>query len=296
MWHPLITRCTVKCFPYPKHIHAIGIISTVTDVVTDLMIVSIPVLLLHKTQLRYTQKMRILTFLCLSVFMVAFAIARLSGGLMRDSYGVLTYSLAWTTLFLHIECSIAVLMGGVTAFRNVFKPQGRDEESQPEEGHTPLLLQYIRRMFGGSKATRGSDEECAGDKAPVMSDRPVTKGTLKGLRTFIRRNGRERGNTTMEQSMDNSAYDPLESYHNYKRHEQERVSMGTSTKLSSSTEVSGADPGSLSSQLIPTELRANRATNACFANTQYALIERTALRHQGFIMIAHCVFDLCGIS
>jgi hypothetical protein len=226
---------TVKCFPYPAHNHAIGITATATDVLTDIMIVSIPILLLWRTQLRSTQKLRILTFLCLSIFMVGFGLARFAGALMRDSNGVLTYSLAWTTLFLHIECSTAVLMGGVTAFRNVFKQHTGDEESQ--QGKTPLL-RYVRRIFSSGKSGKDSGDKPAGEKGPVISDQHVTRGTLRGVRTFIRRNGRERGETTVDQSHGDSTFDPLESYHNFIKQERKSDSLGTSTKRSGSTEVS----------------------------------------------------------
>lgn len=208
------------------------------DVITDLMIISIPIWLLRNTQLRSTQKLRILAFLCLSVVMVAFAVARFAGGLMRDSSGVLTYSLVWTVLMLHIECSIAVLMGGVTAFRTVFSRQPHDEESQQKERHTSSLLQYVKRLISRSKTSSSSDRDDKMEQPIVISDRAVPTATLKGLRTFIRRNGRDPGHTTIDETLNSSAYDPLESYHNFKRHEQKYGGTVASSKGTISTDVS----------------------------------------------------------
>lgn len=214
--------------------------STAADIITDIMIVSIPILLLHKTQLRLSHKIRILTFLCLSIVMVALALARLIHGLTRDYSGVLTFSMIWTHLWLHLESSVAVLMGGVTAFRTVFARQVRDDDKAKGRRSNSTLYEYVLRFFGKSRPADSEISSSVGEKKEGFLQGPRTGASLKGLRTFIRRHDREPGHTTVEDTMASCTYDPLESYHNFKRHEDgnQKTPSSTTFQGSGSIEVS----------------------------------------------------------
>jgi hypothetical protein len=193
--------------------------STAADIITDLMIVSIPILLLRNARLQLSRKLRILAFLCLSLVMVGFAIGRLAPAFYRDQAGVLVLSLIWTHLWLHLESSVAVLMGGVTAFRTVFPRHTREEQGLRERLRGSGLYDAVRRILGKSglsSTTKLSDEES--NKKRFLSAQ-LTGGSLKGLRTFIRRQGREPGHTTVNTLVEDSTYDPLVSYHNFRRNE-----------------------------------------------------------------------------
>ncbi|ORX99200.1 hypothetical protein BCR34DRAFT_139961 [Clohesyomyces aquaticus] len=217
------TGSSMRCFPYPRHNIAIGISSSVVDVLSDLMILSIPILLLRNSQLRTGQKYRILAFLCLSVFMIAFAIARAFGGMHRDYAGVLTFHATWAHVWLHLEASVAVIMGGLTAFRTMFSREVRSQESS---GSSKAINHYIRRLFRKSPGNESSVATSQEAKGPLQG--PIAGASMKGLRTFIRRNNREPGHTTIEESMINSKYDPLESYHNFQReHRKSRAVSST---------------------------------------------------------------------
>lgn len=217
-----------------------GAASTAADVITDFMIISIPILLLRKTQLRLGQKLRILTFLCLSITMAVFALGRLIGGLYHDYAGVLVYSIVWTHLWLHLESSVAVIMGGVTAFRTVFAAQSRDDDKSRSGKSASTLYEYVLRLFG---KTRQSNSSVASsgieEKKRGFLSGPRTGASLKGMRTFIRRNGRDPGHTTVNETLADSTYDPLESYHNFVRHGEESTKLpSTRTHSSGSADVS----------------------------------------------------------
>lgn len=130
---------------------------------------------------------------------------------MGDSHGVLTYNIIWTTLFLHIECSVAVIMGGVTAFEQYFPGKFMMKKTQVKSSSSSVLKRYIFRMFGNKGSTRGLSETSKRKDPSALLEGPKTTATLKRLRTFIRRNGHESNHTTLAGTMDSGDYDPLKS-------------------------------------------------------------------------------------
>lgn len=208
----------MKCFPYNVHNLEIAGATTAVDILTDVLIVSIPFFLLRKSRLRFGQKFRILIFLCLSIVMVGFAFARLAGSLHHDISGVLTLDITWTLLWLHLESSVAVLMGGLTAFRIVFANQVREAGHRKTTNTAPVYKRFTGFLIKSSGRHSSEYLKSRYNKQNGLLADPVTGGTLKGLRTFIRRNGREEGQPTMD-GADNSIlvskYDQLESYHHY---------------------------------------------------------------------------------
>jgi hypothetical protein len=122
------------------------ITTSMVDILSDLMIISIPIMILSKFQMRLSQKLRILAFLCLNVFMATFCLIRIAGK-YHDPYGTVQVHVEWTTLTLHMESSVAVLMGGVTAFRTVFASRIREREHRDPERLSPNLYYCLRKIF-----------------------------------------------------------------------------------------------------------------------------------------------------
>ena len=197
-----------------------GGISTGADAATDLIVVSIPILLLRKIRLRLAEKIRIITFLSLSLTMLIFAFARLLGGFGRDYANIRVNWLTWSFLWLHLESSVAVLMGGLTAFRTVFARQVREGDESGSRRHGSFLLAQVFRFLGKNKENQESGSPIDRKKKDSFLGALRTGATLKGLRTFIRRHERQTGQTTLHDSLGDSTYDPLESYHNFKRQEE----------------------------------------------------------------------------
>jgi hypothetical protein len=190
---------------------------TMADIVTDFMVISIPILLLRKSQLRLSQNLRILTFLCLNIFLVGFSLIRVIRSLPRVSKQYPIARLDWLFLWLHLEPSTAVIMGGVTAFRTIFAShnhgqQGRNSESRRRLSNYRRLQQLFKRL-GSSRS-----EPLSGDDVERNLPLPKTRGTLNGLKTFIRRHRREPGNTTAE-TWNESTLHTLDSYHAFQKQE-----------------------------------------------------------------------------
>jgi len=114
----------------PRNISELGWSSSTVDVATDVLIILIPILLLRKSSLLFTQKLRILTFLCLNVFQIAICLGRSFGSGFQDRDGKVKFGIVYTFLLIHIEVSVAVIMSGVTAFRSVLASRDRDCERQ----------------------------------------------------------------------------------------------------------------------------------------------------------------------
>lgn len=150
--------------------------------------------------------------------MVAFGLARVIGGTFRDYAGRFNWSVVWTSIWLQLESSVAVLMGGVTAFRTVLAQQAGSNVHLIESSGSSKFVDRVKRFLGKSRVERSMNGATVRDEKKFL-DGPLTGASLKGFRTFIRRNGREQGHTTVDESFANSIYDPIESYHHFKKHE-----------------------------------------------------------------------------
>jgi hypothetical protein len=187
------------------------------DIATDVIIISIPLVLLRIARsMQLPQKIRIATFLCLSAAMVVISLVRIGGGWYTDFEGKREISFAWSHILLHIEAGVGVLMGTISAFRSVFKSPRTSfdqERSRPPSFLARILnklgLGYITKSFGNSSSS--------GTQHPQLPrDGQNTRLTMFSLRRFIRRQGRDPGQTTLA-----SIDDPQEHYHEFMRREAE---------------------------------------------------------------------------
>ncbi|KAF6225196.1 hypothetical protein HO133_010393 [Letharia lupina] len=94
-------------------------ITTVMDIMSDLLVLSLPVSILWKVRISVRQKIGLAFSLCLSCVMVVVTIVRVAGMRQRGSGSV---DIVWLAFWQQQECSIAVLMCSVSAFRSLFVP------------------------------------------------------------------------------------------------------------------------------------------------------------------------------
>jgi hypothetical protein len=99
--------------------------------------------------------------------------------------------LTWSTYWVYMEACIACIMASITAMRTVFGSTGsRDPDPQrqrPSYSMRMLIMRKIRKS--------GWDEVENTENLPE-----IPSATLSGMRTFIRRNHRTAGGTTVMQS------------------------------------------------------------------------------------------------
>ncbi|MCJ1372174.1 hypothetical protein MMC20_003396 [Loxospora ochrophaea] len=98
------------------------------DVVTDILVISIPTALLWKVSLDFHRKLTLGAVLCLSIFMIVIAIVRVTSAKLPGS---VTDS-SWIFFWQSIEAAIAIIMVSLTVVRSLFG-QSRAAVPMPEE-------------------------------------------------------------------------------------------------------------------------------------------------------------------
>ncbi len=164
---------------------------TILDVSTDIMsnpqflctmastklfpVLSIPILILGKTQLKPTQKLGLGVFLCLSIVMVVVAIVRMSGYRIHGVGINGSLDTTWSFFWVYIEACVATIMASITAFRSLFV-QGSagvpDEEKNTKTFHFPRELLQRKICRSGWEVDR--------EQSPK-----VASATHTGVETFI---------------------------------------------------------------------------------------------------------------
>ncbi|KAK8061818.1 hypothetical protein PG994_008184 [Apiospora phragmitis] len=121
---PYFGASSSKCFPtLPISDSLLSFtfwIGPVLDALTDAAIVSIPILVLRKSQMALLTKIGLAVFLCLSLFMLACSIIRAAG---MYYHGIL--DTPWGVFWCHTEACIGVLMASITAYRSVLMGSGK---------------------------------------------------------------------------------------------------------------------------------------------------------------------------
>ncbi|KAF2450913.1 hypothetical protein P171DRAFT_403690 [Karstenula rhodostoma CBS 690.94] len=131
-----------QCFLENQYTFSIssGVVVQSLDIVTDLMIISIPLTLLKMSQLKLQDKVRIATVLCLSSICVILSISRLAAGMHRNVFGKWQFEMAWLSFMLHCEASVAVMAGSIPALRAfyTYRRSRRIETAQSEKPNEKL--------------------------------------------------------------------------------------------------------------------------------------------------------------
>ena len=141
------------------------------DIVTDLLVVSFPIILLWKVQITMRQKLGLALFLCLSLVMVVVAVVRIAG--IHLSRG--NVDIVWLAFWMQQESSIAVIMVSSSAFRSFFVVNTVDS---PSPGYSPGS--WKRKLLRRRPSPHRDDMESANGLPQIP------RATLTGIRTKIR--------------------------------------------------------------------------------------------------------------
>ncbi|KAF2731390.1 hypothetical protein EJ04DRAFT_12906 [Polyplosphaeria fusca] len=169
------------------------IVCALLDISTDLMIISIPCILIRESKMERATRWSVASFLCLSIFMVICSIIRLAG---LKAPGAPRPDMTWRTYWQQAEGCIAVMAGSVTALRMLFIPTSNTQVRQS------------RGLF--AKLNDKISSQSHKERHPRIQLPTLPSATFSGMRKFIRRNHRE----GFESSLVESAVDPAEmDYH-----------------------------------------------------------------------------------
>lgn len=145
-------------------------------------VISIPILILRKSQMKLKQKLAVGVSLSLSVVMVMASITRYAGYKLR----VDSVDATWLICWVYLEASIAIIMASTTAFRTLFARRGQDPRGI-EEGHKLHKLYQIRKRL-----LRKTDWEVT-DREDLPK---IPSATLTGMDAIIYNIGRSGNMTT----------------------------------------------------------------------------------------------------
>ena len=149
-----------------------SIADAVLDIITDLMIITIPIFLLKSVRIRAHQKLIIGVFLSLNLFMALTAAVRVSGLNYNGKFDIV-----WLYGWQHAEACIAVIMISLTAFRSVFV-SSQSSRARREAANKPWYSSIIAAIKRRRAMNQGDEESTKG--LPT-----IPSATLTGMRTFI---------------------------------------------------------------------------------------------------------------
>lgn len=95
-----------------------------------ILVASIPIIILWRSQLDAKQKLIVGPFLCLSLVMIVFSIVRVIKG--RD---ITHTDFAWMAFWQYLEAGVAIIVTSITTIRTVFtaRKQQKSKVSAPSE-------------------------------------------------------------------------------------------------------------------------------------------------------------------
>ncbi|MCJ1422884.1 hypothetical protein MMC29_000764 [Sticta canariensis] len=168
---PHITLAGLRCWMDPHNLKPFIFTAIVIslDILTDVLIITIPVHLLWAIRIKLSQKLRLGLSLCLGIFMIMAALVKVSS--LRSSHG--NFDMVWILFWHHAEGCIAVLMVSFTAFRSLSVSQN---VSSPRPNILPSWSSKLRLR----KARSDQDLQWTGLPS-------IPPATLTGMRTYIGR-------------------------------------------------------------------------------------------------------------
>ena len=123
--------------------------------------------------------------------MATIAIIRLSGFRATIVSKDKVYDLTWQIYWQYMEGCIGCIMASVATFRTLFAASNSNAAKKENRGPSYSFRQRVeKRLRSGAKDPW---EVVSGDDEEVPA---IPSATLRGMRTFIRRNNRSAGQTT----------------------------------------------------------------------------------------------------
>ena len=102
---------------------------TIISIKADLSVVlvaSIPIMILWRSQLDAKQKLIVGPFLCLSLVMIVFSIVR-----VIKSQDITHTDFAWLAFWQYLEAGVAIIVTSITTIRTVFTARKQQKSKEP---------------------------------------------------------------------------------------------------------------------------------------------------------------------
>ncbi|MCJ1261008.1 hypothetical protein MMC22_000872 [Lobaria immixta] len=105
----------------------------VLDIFTDVLLMSIPILLLWSVKINRRRKFGLGSLLCLSIFAIITNIIRASGHKLNNGQD----DVVWVLFWLEMEACVAVIANSMTAFRSLFAATTSRIKNSPQRQEKP---------------------------------------------------------------------------------------------------------------------------------------------------------------
>lgn len=168
---------------------------TITSQLSNCAVLYIPVHLIWKIKVRWTQKAALTISLCLTVIMVVLTITRVCGIKIGG-----TIDTTWETYWLILSAEIGIVLTSTAAFRAFFVSRvkrKRDKGIQPAPNTTQWYHQRKRilkrilttsqwRLHSRVQASSEGHKANEDDELPMNKLPEIPRAHITGVRTYIR--------------------------------------------------------------------------------------------------------------
>ncbi|KAF1839161.1 hypothetical protein BDW02DRAFT_643996 [Decorospora gaudefroyi] len=156
----------------------------VLDLVGDALILAIPICVIWTIKVQWTQKVALMSSLCLTVFMMITTIARVAGLIHNDMVDSI-WEIYWTI----VSAEVGVFMAAATAFRSFFVARNNIKGSTPRQQAPRFFSASFVAKFNRKKRSTMDDSLDTQKESPFGLPK-VPRAQMTGLRTFIDEQGR----------------------------------------------------------------------------------------------------------
>lgn len=173
---PYFDSKAFQCAQDSQFSKALGVAASnvALDIVTDILIMIIPIYLLWHVQIKIRQKLALAVSLCLSIMMVILAIVRISR--FRSSSSTIDFT--WDIFWQFAESCTAVTMVSFTAFRSLFVAHATQQ--------SPKKSSYSSWRYPRAEKRQRDAEALDGESQEMQSLPERPRPALTGMRTSIR--------------------------------------------------------------------------------------------------------------
>ena len=159
---------------------------------SHIQVLYIPMRLIWKIQIKWTQKLALTVSLCLTVLMVVLTITRISGLTFDGNFDTI-----WETYWLILAAEVGIVLTSVAAFRAFFvyrSNRNHDRAMQPPRASMQWYHQekrYLKQKFSFSlwqsnsrvqESSRGNEAN-EDDELPLSNLADIPRAHITGFRT-----------------------------------------------------------------------------------------------------------------
>ncbi|KAE8825672.1 hypothetical protein HRS9139_08782 [Pyrenophora teres f. teres] len=155
------------------------------DLVGDGLILAIPICVIWKIKVQWSQKIALMSSLCLTVFMMATTVTRLAGLIYNEMVDTI-WEIYWTL----ISGEVGVFLAAATAFRSFFVARKASKNGTPQQQAQRFFSASFVAKFNRKKRSTLDDTMDSHKEKGIFGLPRVPRPQITGLRTFIDKHGR----------------------------------------------------------------------------------------------------------